>query len=257
MIESTRSLTIPEGGLSGKILVRILLNLLYPLRCPTCRRLLPAEGEPGLCGDCRDRIRFLQPPFCPQCGKTFAPAATATGAVCPDCWKDRPHFSCCLSACRYEGLIRECIHLFKYRGKTALAKPLAELIASCAREHLALTGREFVVPVPLHPARQREREFNQAELLALHLARDFGLRFAGDNLIRRRNTVAQSTIGPRERHANVEGAFRLRRPEVFRGAVVILVDDVFTTGATVSECARLLREAGATMVIVLTLARGG
>jgi ComF family protein len=147
------------------------------------------------------------------------------------------------------------LHELKYRGRRRAARRLAEeLLESIAVTRL-LTRDAVLVPVPLHPRRRRERGFNQSELLATELARRTGLRVAPAALVRRRDTSPQAGLTAAARRANVAGAFAVRQRARVSGRPVVLVDDVFTTGATARGCARVLREAGASEVRVLTVAR--
>ena len=152
-------------------------------------------------------------------------------------------------------MVREAIHGFKFGGRRALAAPLGDLLAETARRDLAGMRVDLLVPVPLHPRRERERGFNQAELLAGRLSRGFPARVARGVLVRRVATAPQSELAADDRQANVRDAFEIRRPDAVRSRHVLLVDDLLTTGATAGACADCLREAGAASVGVLTVAR--
>lgn len=184
---------------------------------------------------------------------TFDPAAWrgAAAGTCGPCATRRPAFSYARSAGLYEGVLREALHAFKFAGKTALARVLADLAIEQCGEALPILP-EVVVPVPLHRSRQRERGFNQSALLAARIARGLAVPCSA-YLLRRRPTRAQSDLSAAERRANVRDAF------VASGGVagrhVLVVDDVLTTGATVSECAHALLGAGAVTAGVVTVAR--
>jgi len=201
------------------------LDLIYPPRCVACRR----AGE-WLCAGCLAQVRFLPPER----------RAGAFGAV-----------DGAASAAYSEGPLREAIHGFKYEGARALAPLLGEMLY--AGWLAARLPGEVVVPVPLHPRRLRERGYNQSQLLARELARLAGLRLDDRTLRRERHTRPQVTLNAAERRANVEGAFGCG--PALAGEAVLLVDDVFTTGATLAACAAALKAAGARSVWALTLAR--
>jgi ComF family protein len=152
----------------------------------------------------------------------------------------------------FEGVIREAIHDLKYCGRTVLAEPLGDLMAAYWLQH----GRpvDVVVPVPLHPTRLRERGYNQAGLLARHMARQVGLAVNDGDLMRHRATLPQVELDSRQRRENVCAAFSCSG-DTLAGTRVLLVDDVCTTGATLESCAVALREGGVRSVYALTLAR--
>ena len=155
---------------------------------------------------------------------------------------------------RYEDVAREAVHAFKFRGRRALAAPLAALLAEIDATALPAGVPEVLVPVPLHPRRERERGFNQARLLAHRLGRSWGVP-CSDALARARATLPQAELSAEARRDNVRGAFALRRRSEVAGRHVALVDDVLTTGSTVLACARCLRDGGAATVGVLVVAR--
>ena len=196
--------------------------------------------------------------MCHRCGVPFprlAGTGRGDGHVCGACRRRRPRFAYARAATVYSEVVRETIHAFKFGGRRALAAPLGDLLADTARRDLVGTRVDVLVPVPLHPRRERERGFNQAELLAGHLSRVFPAPVARGVLVRRVATAPQSELAADDRQANVRGAFETRRPDAVRSRHVLLVDDLLTTGATAGACADCLREAGAASVGVLTVAR--
>jgi ComF family protein len=152
-------------------------------------------------------------------------------------------------------VVREALHALKFRGQRALAVPLGALLVEATRAGLPGGAPQLLVPVPLHPRRERERGFNQAALLARRVGRAWGCAVRGDVLVRTVATRSQTELDAAARRANVRDAFRARRSALVEGRHVVLVDDVLTTGATLSECARCLRAAGAAAVGALTVAR--
>lgn len=149
----------------------------------------------------------------------------------------------------------EAIHLFKYAKKTSVGHPLSLLAKETFFQFWDTHEIDLIVPVPLHIKRLRERGFNQAYLLIRRWAKEEGISFDGLTLSRSRWTEPQTTLSRKERQKNIKGAFFVEHPERVEGRKILLVDDVYTTGATVNECARVLTEAGADLVDVLTLAR--
>ncbi|MCP3676228.1 MAG: ComF family protein, partial [Deltaproteobacteria bacterium] len=178
-------------------------------------------------------------------------SSVSSDHLCGDCMKHKRRFSLARSAGTYEGTLLDAIHLLKYRGKTALAHPLASLLTD------TIDGQEYdiITPVPLHRKRLQERGFNQSLLLARGVAKRYRIPIDYPNLRRVRATAPQINLSGNERKANVRGAFEVRKGAPFSKKRVLLIDDVYTTGATVSECSKALKKAGANEVGVLTLAR--
>jgi ComF family protein len=229
------------------------LGLLYPPHCAACR----ADTSPGvyLCAECAKRVRRIEEPFCRRCSEPFEGAITGA-FTCTNCGDRELEFDCAVSAFLSRGIVRDFIHRFKYERHFFLRHQLAEwLAASLEDERIRATRADFLVPVPLHSARYREREFNQAEELALLLSKRCALPILRA-LRRTRYTTTQTRLDRHERMENLRGAFRVRQTAAVSGRHLILVDDVLTTGSTVDECARVLRKAGAASVRVMTVARG-
>ncbi|MFH1387354.1 MAG: ComF family protein [bacterium] len=199
-----------------------LLNLIFPPKCEVCRR-----GSPeALCGECFSQIKFMKPNL---------------GIY---------------SATAYDGVIKESIHRFKFNKRKKLAEPLGVLLVNYLghKPGLKIDELDGIIPVPLHEKRMRERGFNQVELLASTLTKYFELPVT-PALERLKNTHPQFDLQRDARLNNVKGAFRVINPKAVYNKKVLLLDDIYTTGATISECGRVLKNAGAKRVEVLTLAR--
>jgi len=237
-----------------------LLSLFYPAHCAACGCRLPDEGDEKnteefnednvICEACRKAI--LAPPehCCPICSHPMAGIF-----LCPNCDGRRWHLSAIVAACRYEGLVSELIQRFKYGQDQSLVRLLGDLLVP-ALEDPRLKGKEFdaIVPVPLHSVREREREFNQSDLLASRLGKRLGIPVIRA-LKRTRATAPQAGFDRARRMENLEGAFALRRL-LPSDATILLVDDVTTTGTTLDACAAILMEEGAAEVCAVTVARG-
>ncbi len=223
-------------------LLEAFLDLLFPPRCVWC-----GSWGKWLCDNCLRTVRFLEEPHCRFCGKALPEWGT-----CPSCSNEFHALEGIISVAYFEGPIQEAVHLLKYRGRTALAYPLAELMASrLIRTDLKA---DAIIPVPLHPQRLRERGYNQAALLAESLSQKLGIPILNGALERIRYTRSQVGLGALERKENVKGAFRAD-PLKVAGKDLILVDDVCTTGATLEECGFALKQAQAGRIWGLTLAR--
>lgn len=241
------------------------LDLLYTRRCVICERQVAAgrpEAARWLCDECLHSLPLLEAPYCSRCGEPYDGAITGT-FQCGNCRNLQLHFEYAVAAYRAEGNMRELIHRFKYQKELHLRGVLAHLLQRALREErlaAATPSTHLLVPIPLHHARQREREYNQSWELCRQLSRQTGLP-AVQALRRVRATPPQASLTRRQRLANLRRAFqvhrRIARSGVLQGKTVLLVDDVLTTGSTTSECARVLRQdGGAAVVIVITLARG-
>ena len=233
-----------------------LLDIIYPKICLACKRSLKALANIDnlVCLECWNRIKRNLPPFCYSCGRQLKDNPLVKH-ICPRCMKTRGHFDRAFSPCVYEGIIKDLIHEFKYKGKDHLGPALSRLMIDFIREYdLPIGDMDFIIPVPLHKTRLREREFNQAEILSDCIAREFNKKVGGDYLIRNRATRTQTELEDGERLLNVRGSFSVKENGCVTGKNILLVDDVLTTAATSSEAASVLKDAGANIVFVLTLA---
>lgn len=238
--------------------------MLFPPRCPVCGVLggvPPAESntwfhEPArlFCQACGEGFAPIVQPYCSQCGLPFI-SKEGPGHTCSECLVEERFFEKARAFGIYNATLLKAIHQFKYGKKLSLARPLAGLLRHTFYQFWATEDIDLIVPVPLHIARLRQRGFNQAYLLITRWAKQEGFLCDGVSLWRRRRTEPQTGLSRKDRRKNMARAFAVRRPEVVREKRVLLVDDVFTTGATVNACACVLMDAGAARVDVLTLAR--
>jgi ComF family protein len=229
------------------------VSLLYPAHCAHCGAQI--EPREFLCGDCLENARRIEPPFCETCSQPFDGAIEGTFS-CANCTQRHFDFDCAVSSFLSRGMVRELIHRFKYQHEYRLRHPLADWLAESLHDsRIQSRPFDFYVPVPLHPARLREREFNQAAVLADLLSRRSG-KPVRDCLRRVRFTTTQTRFDRNERMENLRNAFVLRKNADVQGKHLLLIDDVLTTGSTVDECARVLRKAGAASIRVMTVARG-
>lgn len=231
---------------SLKALALALRDLAFPPACLACAA--PLDAAQVFCPACAAQMEPLGP-ACPRCGRP------ARGKACA-CQMDPPPYDRAVALAVYGGPLRRALHQFKYGHRLALGHGLGRVMVQGAPRDL-LAQTDLLLPVPLHPWRMFKRGFNQSLLLARALSQDRGLPLLRDGLRRTRHTRPQVGLKRHERAGNVAGAFAVRdaRAELLRGRRVLLVDDVFTSGATVGECARVLKQAGAASVMVLTLAR--
>ncbi len=227
------------------------LDFFLPRFCLFCQTPL-ANDEDTICSTCRGRMPLINSPVCQVCGAPFQSPA-GNDRLCQACQMHPPPFVQARAAAWYENPVHEAIHRLKYQRQMLYSRPLQSLLTAGAGAEMAAAA-DCIVPVPLHPRRLRQRGFNQALILARAFPPE---KVAYDLLVRLRWTEPQVNLSGRQRQDNIRGAFAVRRPEDIEGRTFLLIDDVYTTGATVRECAKVLMQAGAARVAVLTVARVG
>lgn len=235
--------------------LRLAELVLFPSFCRRCGRLLDRAGERVVCGACWEEASPRRSSaHCPVCGRFFEGAGESH--ACRGCVAVRPAFSVHRSVGTYDGALKDIILLFKYRKLSILGRGLAGLAKEVVGgEEELWRGVEALVPVPLHPRRKRERGFNQSRVFAGELGKLMAIAVCDGALVKVRNVPPQTSLEGSERAGNVRGAYRVDRQDRIRGKVLLLADDVYTTGATVGECARTLLDAGAEEVRAVTIAR--
>ena len=232
------------------------LTFFYPDVCQHCRENRADRRGGYVCATCWRNVRFVVPPICDQCGLPFD-GEISDVFECGNCREMNLHFCRARSAVAAKGMVLEIIHRWKYQRALWFEPFLCELLLREATPALREEQWDLLVPVPLHPLKRSEREFNQAENLARHLSQAVDLPFRADVIRRVTPTRTQTQLSRKERSANMRGAFAPGSCiDHARGKRVVVIDDVMTTGATTSACAEVLRAAGAAEVCVWTVARG-
>ncbi len=231
-------------------LVEPLAAAVFPSACVVCRRPLTRPSRGPACGACLAALPRHGVALC-LCGQPLLGGQL----LCARCRRGRNPLAAGASLGPYEGSLRDALQALKYRGRRRVAAQLAEALWRQPAAQRLFADEPLLIPVPLHGPRWRERGYNQAELLARAFSRLSGAACVAGVLVRTRPTVSQTNLTAAARRANVAGAFAVRRGSLVRARVVVLVDDVYTTGATARECARMLRRAGAREVRVVTIAR--
>jgi ComF family protein len=235
----------------ARAVVDPLLTVVFPSACVVCRESLSSPTAGPLCRPCWTDLPRHRDPHC-ECGVALA---RGVEPPCGRCRRGLSPFRRGASLGPYEGGLRSVVHELKYRARRRLAPRIVEALLEQAAVRRVAEPGAVLVPVPLHPRRLRERGFNQAELLGRELAGAAGLALVVGAHVRRKDTLSQSGLSAAARRRNVAGAFIVRRRSAVAGRIVVLIDDVFTTGATLRACAESLRQAGASEVRVLTVAR--
>lgn len=232
--------------------IKRVLQFLLPSQCHCCERFLE-EGQSGICGECLSKIKWIEPPLCTLCGVPFR-SREVESHLCGDCLTRRRYFGKARALGYYEGPLREAIHRWKYEEKHYLTRFFGERLTEGFHRHWQPGTIDLLIPVPLHPRRLRERGFNQALFLVKELSQRTRIPFGKRLLKKRMSTPPQVSLSGEERERGVKNSFYVSMQEKIRGKSVLLIDDVYTTGATVNECAKVLLKAGAQRVEVLTLA---
>ena len=222
---------------------------LYPAKCRVCEDFLGVTSMPYICANCWQDIQFLEPPWCDICG------APDINGLCDACATSPPRYGQLRSIALYQTTLQQAIHLFKFEKKKGFARHLIQLINAHIPADCGIATYDFILPIPIHKKRLRERGFNQATLLADGIAKAGRVRVLTNTLVRKRHTVAQSSLDREARQQNIVGAFEVLEPSMIRGKRLLVIDDVFTTGATIREAVSELWTADPTEIDVLTLAR--
>ena len=233
-----------------------LLDVLIPPSCILCG----AYGQGPVCSGCWTHARPIDAPFCEKCGLPVGlqdRKGVENPYLCYECRRGHWEFDIARGCFIFEGPVRDLVHKLKYNGHFVLAAWLGFEMIGVLQDRIKGkdTEKSFMVPVPLSDDRLKEREFNHSFLLARSLGRITGITLSPSLLSRKKGSKPQVGLSTSERWANVRGTFLVKKPEQVKGRHMILVDDVFTTGATVNECARALKKAGAVHVEAWTLAR--
>jgi ComF family protein len=229
-------------------MINKFLSILFPEKCPVCNMLSDDHEIAPICSECWQDIHPFKGTRCQRCGR---PLVSDISIECADCLREEPPFQKIKSYGIYDGTLRLALNLFKYYRIKRLAKPVSELL-----KKVDVPDTDMVIPVPLYKKRLRQREFNQSALIARYIARYTGAELSTGCLVKIRETAPQVGLNAQQRQKNVRNAFRVLDKHLIKGKSVLLIDDVFTTGATIRECSKMLVGAGAGDVFAITVAHG-
>lgn len=227
---------------------QFILDLLFPIECLGCQK-----PDVWLCSDCLKKIKKIPQPTCPFCHEP-----TSLGKVCKKC-QDNSYLGGVLINHSYEDeLLKEAIHVFKYKYAHELKKPLGELLIKSFQNNVMKNPalkNTLIIPVPLHKKRLKQRGFNQAELLAEQVASSFQLPINKKGVTRKKYTESQANLNRQERLNNIQDSFVCLNPDKINNQDILIIDDVSTTASTLNECAKALKTAGAKSIWGLVIAR--
>jgi len=234
--------------------------LLFPHVCLNCGTVINDECADlfglHLCFKCKSQIFLLEPPFCTQCRTPFKSKASVSH-LCWRCEQKRPYFDVLLSPFLYEGMIESIVAGFKY-GKTGRSgRVLGNMLGNFFISQREIDQDMVLVPVPLHPKKERKRGFNQTVILAKGIREVLNVPLKNSLIERIKDTKSQTGLSFKERQENLKDAFVVKDKSQIKGKKILLVDDVATTGSTINECAKVLKKAGAEEVIGVVIARVG
>ena len=231
-------------------LLRGALDLLYPRRCMICHQPAPA-GE-YICPGCEKKLPVIESRRCRKCGKPVEDFEV----ICPDCEKTRHFYDKGIGIYRYDAVMREAVSCLKYKGRREYGEAMGVYAARSARGELAAWKVDAVIPIPIHPERLAERGYNQAEVIARAVSEESGIRLVTDGLLRNGSTAAMKNLTVKERFDNLSRVFEAG-PGLSGVHNALIVDDIYTTGATIDAGARVLRDAGISRIYFLSVCIGG
>jgi len=229
-------------------MINKFLNTLFPEPCPVCSGRATDHLTAPICTECWQNIVPCSLPTCQRCGK---PLMSEFSLTCGNCLNSEPAFKYAKSFGIYDGVLRKAINLFKYYGVKRLSKPLSDIIMK-----MELPRVEVLIPVPLFKTRLKQREFNQSALIARQLSKYLNLDLLINCLVKVKDTTPQVGLTSRERFKNIKNAFKVSRKNLIKDKDIMLIDDVVTTGSTIRECSKVLKNAGAADIHVISLAHG-
>lgn len=243
---------------TSKMLEQIL-ELVYPsnIYCIACGNLIDKTRPYSLCDKCIKEIHWISKNTCSICGKSLYPSTDAS-EVCYECKGVQHSFDKGYSCAVYEGPVKEILSGFKYKGKSYMGNIIGDMMLDRAQGFIQDIDFQTVIPIPMHKSKKKSRGFNQSEILAKKIAFGLGKEYRNDILFKQRNTPPMSSLDSTERRINLHGAFQIgyNKDEAIKDKDIMLVDDVYTTGSTLDECATLLKKSGTDKVFIYTFASG-
>ena len=240
--------------MSFRELLSAISDIIFPPQCLSCAEILNPQAKSVFCSSCLEKIRFISGSICPVCGMAFF-NSPAENHICGNCLEARPYFTKARAVAGFETVIMDTIPKFKYGRNVVIGDGLGSFMAGFSFPDFDFAEYLLIIPVPLHIKKLRERRFNQSLLLARALGKKHKITVNFSLLKRHKFTLTQTGFNRTEREKNIKGAFIITDKKKIAGKNIILVDDVYTTGATVNECSKILKKGGAKNIAVLTLAR--
>jgi ComF family protein len=229
-------------------------DIIFPPQCLACAEIINQPASQIFCSLCLEKISFITDSFCPICGVPFL-SSPAESHICGNCLGNKPCYTQARAVAGFETVIMDVIHKFKYGRNISIGNALGSFMANFSFPDFDFSEYSLLIPVPLHIKRLRERGFNQSILLAKKMGKKYKIPVNFSLLKRCKFTLTQTGLNRAEREKNIKGAFAVADKKKVADENIILIDDVYTTGATINECAKVLLKAGAQKVAILTLSR--
>lgn len=231
--------------------IQIIINAILPPRCLICGKIIPSDHS--LCTDCFNDITFISKPYCSHCG---LPISTRENneLECVTCLAQKDPFRLCRSAVKYDEFSKSLLLDFKFSDRLDNKVLLSNWLFMAGKD-IFHQGIDLIIPVPLHYMRLFKRKYNQSAILAAEISKKINVPVDYNSLKRIRHTIPQVSCSGKQRSKNVKNAFSIIHPENIKGKRIVLIDDIYTTGSTLKECAKALKKAGAKSVDALTVAR--
>jgi len=237
-------------------LLQAILDMIYPIRCPVCGEIVLPKGQ-KICTVCQQKLQYIKEPRCKKCSK---PIEYEEQEYCSDCSRKEYHFDKGYAVWVYDEAMKHSIANFKYHSKKEYAKFYIQEVVRLYSEKIRILAPDVIVPVPIHRSKYQERGYNQADLLAKGIGRELGIPVISHLLLRNKKTLPQKKLSDKERLRNLSEAFQFNEKAVcsYQGEIarVLLVDDIYTTGATIEACSMVLRVAGINKVYFMILCIG-
>lgn len=220
------------------------MRLLYPPRCTFCQEIIPLTVDNLWCYDCQEAYPLIEDPVCKKCGKQLA----HDDDHCLDCKTTTHHYTQGIALYPYEGAVQEAIYRFKYGGRRKYAQFFAKMMYHKLKETAFFHKVDLIIPVPVSKERLQQRGYNQAEELAKYLSNMSKIPYNRNILIRQKHTKPQSGFSPAQRYENIQDAFLTTGSLPPEYQVILVIDDIYTTGSTINECSKILKNAGAIQI---------
>ena len=232
-----------------------IISIIYPPVCAGCNKPNHSnEKNIYICNECYYNIKRHVPPFCQKCGRGLMQTKDIYSGACSICQNRQYYFNQAWSICSYEGIIKELIHKFKYNQKVQYKAIFEDLFNEFIETFNVLSEIDLIIPIPLHPARLREREYNQSQVLASIVSKIINKPSDCKILFRRKNTKSQINLNEEKRFKNIADCFAIKNSKEILNKSILLIDDVFTTGITLSEAAKVISKGHPKKISILTLA---